>query len=317
MKSLSHIACALWALGMFWCTSAGAQVVFNVSFDNTASALTSAERDNLTTHLQEAGRRWASLIAIGGARSIEIEVGIAGIATANGTSLGSMAIATVGGRTIYEQGLAYELESGTDPNGATPDVHINFGLTYLRNVMWFDPDPAQRSAPIPANRIDALSVCLHELGHALVYNGWSDLTTGQSPATYQSTFDLWTTPGAPSVFSGPTAIATWASAPDLTTGNNKHWGNPANRPTAAMTTPTPQAVQWRDGAPLPNPMSAPASGNAPPPNAAARPAASLIDQLMNGVVFYYQNRYDISPLDIAVLKDTGIALDAIFANGFE
>ncbi|MBS0557827.1 MAG: hypothetical protein JSR27_10490 [Proteobacteria bacterium] len=296
---------------------ASAQVAFNVTFDGSASALTTTERANVTAHLQAAGRRWARLIAIDGARSIEVEVGVAAIATANGTSVTSTPIGTVGSRTIYEQGLAYELLSGIDPNGSAPDVHVNIGLAYLRNDLWFDPDPTQRSATIPANRIDAMSVFLHELGHALVYNGWSDLTTGQLPATYASTFDYWTTPGAPSVFSGPAATATWGVAPDLTTGNNKHWGNPSGRPLAPISAPSLPPVQWYDGAPAPVPVAAPPSGDAPPQNGAARPAASLLDQLMNGVVFHYQQRYDISALDIAVLRDTGITLDEIFANGLE
>jgi hypothetical protein len=45
--------------------------------------------------------------------------------------------------------------------------------------------------------------------------------------------------------------------------------------------------------------------------------ASLIDQLMNGVVFYRGTRYDISALDVGVLKDVGLATDDLFSNGFE
>jgi hypothetical protein len=309
---------ALCLIGLCVATSVHAQATFNVSFDATASALTPTERANITTSLQEAGRRWARLIAVNGTPSIEIEIGVAAIPTANGTSLASQSVGTINGRIVYEQGMAYELQSGLDPNGSGADVHINIGLNYLRNELWFDPNPALRTAPIPANRVDALSVFMHELGHALVYNGWSDVTTGVSPATYQSTFDYWTTPGAPSVFSGPLAIATWGTAPDLTTGNNKHWGNSGGRPAARSTPPAP--VQWRDGKPVPQPMSTPPSAQAPDrsdlaPNAVK--AGSLIDQLMNGVVYYYQTRYDISPLDIAVLADTGITLDSIFRNGFE
>lgn len=301
---------------------AQAAVVFDVSFDASTSMLTTTEKTNITTHLQEAGRRWASLLAIDGARSIEIQVSIAGIATSDGASATSQAIGTVDGRTLYEQGVAYELETGVDPNGAQPDAIIRFGLDYLRNQLWFDPAPTQRTAPIPANRIDALSVCLHELGHAIVYSGWSDLVTGVSPAGYWSTFDRWTTPGTPSVFSGSKAIASWGSAPDLTTGNNKHWGNPGN----ALFVPLPlewntSPVQWRDGAPVPPLL--------PTPPSAERPIeaqldlsnpdtpTSLTDQLMNGVVFYYQTRYDISPLDVATLQDSGIRLERLFRNGFE
>lgn len=314
MKLPPSLVCTCVAPCLLAMAPASAQVAFNVTFDSTTSALTTTERANITTHLQLAGQRWARLIAIDGARSIQLEVGIAAIATANGSSVVSVPIGTIGARTIYEQGLAHELVTGVDPNGSAPDVHVNIGLAYLRNELWFDSDPTQRTAPIPANHIDAFSVFLHELGHALVYNGWSDPTSGQLPATYASTFDYWTTPGTPSVFSGPAAIATWGIAPDLTTGNNKHWGNPANPPTAPMQPQPMTQLKWRNGAPVPIPVSSPAGSQAP---AARRTAASLLDQLMNGVVFYYQQRYDISALDIAVLKDTGITLDDVFADGFE
>lgn len=294
---------------------AHAQAVFPVTFDATATALTGSERAAITSHVQEAGRRWAKLLVLAGAPSIEVEIGVANISTANGSSTTSAAVATINGRTIYAQGMAAELVNGIDINGVQPDVHINIGLDYLRNQIWFDPDPAARNAPMPANRVDALSVFLHELGHALVYNGWADNTTGVPPDTYESTFDLWITPGAPSVFSGPRAVASWGQAPDLTTGNNKHWGNSSLRvlPLPARAQPT----QWRAGRPVPAPAAVPPT--APP--AAQRPAAiaagSLILQLMNGVVFYAQHRYDISSLDIAVLEDTGILLDRVFSNGFE
>ena len=45
--------------------------------------------------------------------------------------------------------------------------------------------------------------------------------------------------------------------------------------------------------------------------------ASLLDQLMNGVVFYRGRRYDISALDLGVAIDVGLATDRIFAAGFD
>lgn len=321
-RRLAALPAAVLAGALAAPAQASAAAVFDVSFDASTSMLTTTEKANITTHLQEAGRRWAALLAIDGARSIEIQVSIAAIPTADGASATTQAIGAVGDRTLYEQGVAYELETGIDPNGDAPDALIRFGLDYLRNQLWFDPAPGERTAPIPANRVDALSVCLHELGHAIVYNGWSDLVTGVSPAGYWSTFDRWTTPGAPSVFSGAGAIASWGGAPDLTTGNNKHWGNPDDmRFSAAPIESIATPVQWRDGAPvpplLPVPPSAELSIEAQHRRSDPDAQASLVDQLMNGVVFYYQHRYDISALDIATLEDTGIRLDRIFRAGFE
>jgi hypothetical protein len=298
-----------------------AQVEFNVSFDATAAMLTPAERGQVESHLREAGRHWAQAMAITGARSIELRVGIAAIPTANGASLTTVFVGVINGRNTFEQGAAAELRTGADPNGADPDGHINFGLDYLRNELWFDPDPIARTAPVPANRTHAMSVALHELGHVIAYNGWADLNTGVPPATFWSTFDRWMQPGAPTLFLGPGAVQSWGVPPDLTTGNNKHWGNPAAGAPPGVPQRLPQ-VQWRYGAPVPFPAcSLPLTAQAPPSHdresSAAHAGGTLIDEPMNGVVFFRGTRYDITPLDRATLIDLGLLNDLIFAGGFQ
>lgn len=298
-----------------------AQVTFPVSFDATAGVLTADEKARITTHIQEAGRRWVQVIGTTAPRSLEIQVRVADVPTANGASAATGFVATVGGRDMYEQGAAFELRTGTDPNGATPDAYVTFGLAYLRNELWFDPDPVARTQPVPANRTDAMSVALHELGHVLVYNGWADLVTGQPPATYWSTFDRWMQPGAPTVFTGAAAVQNWGAAPEVTTGNNKHWGNAATTLGVPPVVPAVlPGVEWINGAPMPLPAcQLPPSVDAPPSADAPtmRAGTSLIDELMNGVVFYRGTRYDITPLDRATLLDTGVRTDRLFASGFD
>jgi hypothetical protein len=41
-------------------------------------------------------------------------------------------------------------------------------------------------------------------------------------------------------------------------------------------------------------------------NADPRPGSDLIPDLMNGVVFFRGQRYNISPLDLALLADVGV-----------
>ncbi len=43
-------------------------------------------------------------------------------------------------------------------------------------------------------------------------------------------------------------------------------------------------------------------------NAAPRPGSDLLLDMMNGVVYYYQTRYFISPADLEISKDCGIAI---------
>ncbi len=300
---------------------AAAQVTYPVNFAASASVLSIGERAQLTSHFQEAGRRWAAEIEIAGPRSIEIEIGVDNaIPRINGRSETSFFVGVSGGRDTFEQGAARELRAGIDPNGATRDVVVNVNATYLRTEMWFDPNPIARIDPVPVDRTDAMSLALHELGHALAYNGFAS-GTGVPPATFWSTYDRWIIPGSPPLFDGPRVVPSWGSRPDLTTNNYTHWGNPVMQAQASAKAATP--VLWRDGAPVPQAhCDGPASINAPPSGAAAihqLQGGTLIDELMNGVVFIRGSRYDISNLDRALLSDAGLPLDlnGVFGNGFE
>ena len=304
--------------------SVQAQVSISTQFAASASVLSDAERTALATHVSEAGRQWVADLALDGPRSIEIEIAIDnGIPRATGGSLTTGFVATIGSRDLFEQGVAAELRSGVDPNGSEADARFTFNPDYLRNELWFDPDPTLRSAPVPNDRTDAFSVILHEFGHAIGYNGWAD-GDGVPPATFYSTFDRWMQAGSPTVFTGPVSVASWGSAPDLTTGNIHHWGNPPPGKRAARA-PLQEAVHWAHGRPLPHPACHGLPSMDAPPSADRElgkgGAPSLIDELMNGVVFFRGSRYQLSALDLSVLEDLGLAIatnqDSMFEDGFE
>ncbi|MGC1274313.1 MAG: PEP-CTERM sorting domain-containing protein [Planctomycetaceae bacterium] len=122
-----------------------------------------------------------------------------------------------------------------------------------------------------------MSVMLHELGHALGFNGWRDQFNGTLPTNtdvdrqYASVFDdLTVFDGSDFFFVGELAQAVYGGPVPLTFGNIFHLGNT-----------------------LP------------------RPGENLIPDLMNGVVFTDGVRYEISALDVAMLRDTGLAPAAV------
>jgi hypothetical protein len=297
-------------------------VIYTVTFDATANALTGAERAAVTSHFLAAGNQWAQQLEITGQRNIEVQIGIDDTRpTANGGSVTSNFVAVVLARNMFEQGMAAELRTGVDPNGATPDVQVNFNTSYLRNELWFDPDPVARTAVIPTGKTDAMSVVLHELGHALTYNGFADLNTGQPPTTFWSTFDRWMSPGTPTFFDGPKALIAAGLRPDLTIGNLFHWSNSAPMANAINATirayASPSVWTFVNGAPKPlmnfvEPISVDADSTRTPNQI----NVNLLLELMNGVVFYRGTRYQISALDRAVLFDTGLPTK-LFASGFE
>ena len=178
----------------------------------------------------------------------------------------------IDGINVYEQGVASEIRTGSDPNGALPDLYLKFEPSYLTGELWFDPDPQTRTTLVPSNKTDAYSVILHELAHAIGFNGWHNETTGAVPGSpqYESTFDQWETfDGTNLYFNGPMAELAYGGPVPITFGDNFH------------------------------------VGNAPP-----RPGSELIPDLMNGVVFNRGARYEISPLDLAILADAGVAVTA-------
>lgn len=296
------------------------ETMFEVSFGDSASELSAGERSNLTAHIEAAGRRWFHMLGFTGPRSItvnvEIDMGIPGAAS---SSAAAVYVGLAGGRSTYEQGAFHELRTGIDPNGSLQDIRMDINLDYLREELWFDPDPGLRSATVPQDRTDAMSVMLHELGHALGYNGWAD-GNGIPPVSFWSTFDRWMLAGTPTVFTGPAAVAHWGSEPDLTTGNIFHWGNAEG--TGSALSPNAEALLGHDGLPKPL-IVCDGIRSVDPPVTAEGPVTvlppGLLGELMNGVVFYRGQRYDISALDIAALTDVALPVDEemIFGNGFE
>jgi hypothetical protein len=199
----------------------------------------------------------------------DIEVVIranAAIPFAEGRSVASSFVENNGAFDVFEQGMTAELRTGVDPNGADHDVVIEINPTYVDDELWFDPDPVARTEPVDVNRTDAMSTFLHEFGHALGFSGWINGTTGGFPGNYQSTYDEQIN------FDGQNFFATGPAATAL-------YGGPV-----PLTFGNVSHVA----------------------NFSPRPGEDLLLDVMNGLVFYRGTRYEISPLDLALLNDAGV-----------
>lgn len=185
---------------------------------------------------------------------------------AEGRSVTSRFVENNGTFDVFEQGMTAELRTGVDPNGADYDVLIEINPTYVYDELWFDPDPVARTAAVDVNRTDAMSTFLHEFGHALGFAGWINPTTGAYPGNYQSTYDEQID------FDGQNFFATGPAATAL-------YGGPV-----PLTFGNVSHVA----------------------NFGPRPGEDLLLDVMNGLVFYRGTRYEISPLDLAILSDAGV-----------
>lgn len=249
-----------------------APIVYTVTFKDPG-AVHSAYYSKIAATIQAAGAEWGHYLIGPGNLEVEVEF-IPNIATADGASVTTGFVRKEGVRDVFESGAAYELRTGTDPNGVTPDIHIRIGTAYLTSQLWFDPHPATRTDPIPANRVDAISVFTHELGHALVFNGWMNGTNGQLPPTYLSPFDVDVHfDGTNFFFEGVHAKARYGGPVPVTYANPFHLAN-----------------------------------NAP------RPGQNLLGDLMNGVVYEYQTRYHITPIDLDIARDCGLVINPLKAQ---
>jgi hypothetical protein len=197
----------------------------------------------------------------------------------------------VAGFTVVENGTLAEAKTGTDPNGAEADILVELNTeTYLPTV-FFDPSGAARTATLPADKEDFLSTALHELVHALGFQGYRTIFgadygefTIEFPAGsgkfLASSYDVLTQFGsgdqadilfftgakAQAAYGGPVPLT--SLGPDDATGENFfHLGNPMGSV-----------------------------------------GADLIPDLMNGIVFFPGTRYVVGDLDLAVLADLGWTL---------
>jgi len=268
------LACAVGAAGAAAADTAGR---IQVIFADPAASYTPyyADLERVTV---AAGSAWLQHFAAG-ATTVDLTVSIsfASMATASGRSATTGYVGTAAdGSTLWSQGAAHELRTGIDPNGSAPDIEFLIGIDgYLQNELWFDPDPLLRSVAVPDHQTDAMTVLMHEFGHALGFNGWLD--DAAVAGSYLSTFDAFVTPmatplGTTLFFTGPQAMAVYGGPVPLTLGNYAHLGN-----------------------------------------AIAGLGLDLVPDLMNGVVFYRGVRGEISALNLAMLADTGMTLTATTA----
>lgn len=257
--------------GLLLCLLTGraqGNVVFNVSFDDPTGEFSSFY-DQITSNTVAAGQHWASHLA--GAGSLEVLIRFEDLVpTATGSSVTNRFVRNNGSLDLYEPGATHEIRTGSDPNEGTHDIEFTLGSFYLTQDLWFDPDPAGRLTPVPLDKVDAVSVFLHEFGHAFAFTGFRNPVNGDLPGTFGSTFDEFVTfDGMNLFFNGAQAVDLYGGPVPLTFGNYLHFAN-----------------------------------------AEPRPGSDLIPDLMNGVSFFRGTRYGISDLDLALFADVGVPLAA-------
>ncbi|RTL68364.1 MAG: VCBS repeat-containing protein, partial [Hyphomicrobiales bacterium] len=174
---------------------------------------------------------WAAVLA--GSANVNIEVHLMTTAqlAANAVSSDPRTIAAArpgarqyvgttpyAGYMLEEPTIAYELRTGTNPNGSGADAIVYINTDKLGSSTWIDKNALTdgSSAAVPANMNDLKTVLMHELYHAFGFSGYLSDTRSVNYGSYESPFDLYVDPnsGAPE-FVGQNAEVLYGSAVPL------------------------------------------------------------------------------------------------------
>ena len=202
------------------------EIKFVASFD---ASVNSSFRPGLSACIATAGALWNQLLTVPFDVTLEVLVSYdSSIATANCRSTGT--VEWDAANDIYELSAAHEIRTGVDPNGSSVDIELKFGTSLTNGTYWFDPEPSQRTAAIPSGKIDVLSTCTHELGHAIAFSGVMNPSTGNLPG-YSFLYDEHSTLiGGYYYFTGVEAEAAYGSEVPLHTQILDHLGNVSPAP---------------------------------------------------------------------------------------
>lgn len=197
--------------------------MYNVEF-KSAGTFSAGELQLIEVNLQRAGAIWDSVLARALPFNVTIEVtSEAGYADATseptwGSYRGSS----------NELSASYALRTG-QLDTSLDHIQIRINESEMRNSAFFDPTP-WTDGDTPSDKVDFTYVMLHEVGHALGFNGytdWQSYTVGE----YTTPFDmLISVSGGVPYFVGENAIAYLGRPVPLTVGNVFHIGNEAPLP---------------------------------------------------------------------------------------
>ena len=237
----------------------------------------------LQMNLEAAGQILTGVL--GGLGSMEVAVHPNNnIARASGGTATVTFVRAAAAYSVYENGTISEARTGTDPNGANPDILLEFNTRDYLPLVGFDPSGAARTGIVPNDKLDFISIALHEIIHALGFQGYREVNGanyGGFSGTTRTTYDDLTAFGSGAQagllrFLGPNATATYGGPVPLTSVGPSHF----------LTSQNFFHV-----------------GNPP-----GMPGTELSDNLMNGVSFNWATRYFPGALDLHILSDLGWAV---------
>lgn len=245
-------------------TQAG-EVTFRVTLGDEHLVL-GQQTAALLSNANAATGMWAEHLAGDATLTLHIKI-VPGEGRAHTCCPSTSFVRKLGSGSLYECSAAARLKGSAKGDPKKPDIEMQLRSDYLREL-WFDPDPVRRQGTMPADKLDAVSLFLHEIAHGLGMNGWLNPATGAREGEALSTYDeLVQHVDGRFYFTGTRAMQVNGGRVLLSEKQNNHHH---------------VGLEWAE-----NP-------------------AHITNDLMNGVLFVKGWRYTISLLDLAILADCGL-----------
>lgn len=205
------------------------EVIWNVNIVDPENTYASYHQ-GVSNCIVAAGKEWGKYLISSNRVDLEVRFEALSGAAASATSETSQYIGIINGFYIHEFPVAHRIRTGYDVNGSNPDGIIRVDPNFFLDYSWLDPNPQQRTASVPYQRVDFITLMTHEIGHLLGFSGWQNYTIGNA-LDYKSRYDLQVVQTNDNFyFTGASAQAVYGGPVPLLFGHGTHVGNYDPRP---------------------------------------------------------------------------------------
>lgn len=191
-----------------------------IEFEDLGNALNPSQRELLEANIREGFNAWATLINSNSEVRALVKITKTAYGRADCASTSNTTTKTENGIAIVEESTAYKLRTGKAVDPSRPDLIVQVEPHFLAQELWLDPQPQLKTASVPIGKIDAVSVFSHEFGHAIGFQSFRDVVSGEPAPHHMTLFDSFTLKqGAKVVFTGPNILKTMGKTIEITTNN--------------------------------------------------------------------------------------------------
>ncbi|WP_370338260.1 hypothetical protein [Parvularcula marina] len=196
-----------WGQGLNFDSGLLKAIDFGVTVLDVTGTTSQATLDIFKTLTEIALNTWGQFLASVPGASIEVQVQVGGTtavaAAGPATNIYDYYVDNDGSGTynagdtaVYIANTLYEMQTGIDSNGATPDLYVYVNPSFINSGQFFYDTTVSQN--VPNNQFDFYSVLLHELGHGLGFFGFQEVsdnglpvdTSDGFPAFFGNEYDL-------------------------------------------------------------------------------------------------------------------------------